>query len=98
MEELTLQRSKATESTVEEQQRGKRLQAMMEGRTRPRYAEASAYNGAMDRVLGTLRSINSICDYVAREHIETGGAMRRLQSLINAELDRAEGVAAGKAE
>lgn len=96
MEELTLRRARAAEETVDEQQRAKRLQGMMEGRTRPRLADPAAYEAAMGRALGTLRSVNSICAYVAREHAAAQGPLQRLQTTINGELDRAEGVAAGK--
>lgn len=61
------------------------------------HKDGAAYDQAVGRAVDSLRALSSISDYLARERdADVRGALARLQSAMNAELDRADGVAAAK--
>ncbi len=59
--------------------------------------DPAAYTEAIGRAVHNLRALSSICDYVARERdVGARAQLQRLQAAMNGELDRIEGVRAGK--
>ena len=68
IETLMQQRSTNSEDIIFEQQLGKRLQCLLDGRLKPRYPDADVYEQSIGKAVNNLRAIGSITEYVAREH------------------------------